>query len=272
MNKAPIGIFDSGIGGLTVAKEVTKQMPYENIIYFADTANVPYGNKSPKIIKNFALSIIDFLISKNVKAIIMGCNMSSAVAFDIAKKIYKIPIFGLIDVTVSKLVLQKNIKRVGIIATCGTVNSGAYQKMFYSKNKNIQVFLSACPEFVPLIERGETNSSYTKKVVNKYLKPLIKNKIDCLILGCTHYPFLKKALREVIGKNIKIVDPAKIVAGYVKGVFEKENILNECNLYPRYSFIVSGNAKSLETLGSKFLGKKIEKVKKVMWDRGKLVG
>lgn len=270
MNELPIGIFDSGVGGLTVVKEVIKKMPYENIIYFADTYNIPYGDKPPEMIKGFAFSIIEFLLSQKVKAIIMGCNMSSALALDAARKKYKIPIFGLIDTSVSKLASQKHIKRVGIVATRGTINSGAYQKTFYLKNKNIRVFSSACPEFVPLIEEGKINSSYTKKIAYKYLEPLIKNKINCLILGCTHYPFLRGVLKKIVGKNVKIVDPAKIVAKYAKDALEKEGLLNKGNLSPEYRFIASGQTTSLETIGSRFIGMKIEKIERAIWEKGKI--
>lgn len=269
MNKSSIGIFDSGVGGLTVAKEVFCQMPQENIIYFADTYNVPYGEKPLSQIKKIALSIVDFLVEQKVKAIIMGCNISSAVALYEAQGKYNIPIFGLIDTTVEDISLKSSFKKIGVIATSGTIKSGAYQRAL--SLKNLQVFASSCPEFVPLVERGEINSPHIRQVAQEYLSSLIENEIDGLILGCTHYPYLKKVIKEILPDKVKIIDPAKIVVKYAKSILVKKNLINTDTSSTKHRFLVSGSDKSLQEMGSKFLGRKIKKIEKVIWQKRKII-
>jgi glutamate racemase len=251
MKENPIGVFDSGVGGLTVVREILKQMPFENIIYFADTLHLPYGERKLEEIKNFALKIIDYLISKNVKAVIMGCNISSAVALKEAKKRFKIPIFGLIQGGIEAVLKNSKNGKVGIIATSGTVKSNCYQRLL--KEKGIIPFVQATPEFVPLVESGKAESKEAEKIARNYLRPLLKNDIDTLLLGCTHYSYLLNTLKIITDNKVTIVEPVEYTVRKVKNYLKKENLLNDSLKTPFIKFFVSGKIGNFKKLGKKFL-------------------
>lgn len=261
LNENSLGIFDSGIGGLTVVKEIKKKLPKESIIYFADTARVPYGDKSLKDIKKFALQICNFLREKNVKMIVMGCNISSSVALCEAQKKLSIPVIGLIEGAVEKALKQTHKNRIGIIATSGTIKSKAYLKEI-KKNRKIKFVSKSCPLLVPIVEEGKINNEETRKILKKYLKPLLSSKIDTLILGCTHYPYLQKEIRKIIGKEIEIVDPSKEIVKKVKKILKEKNMQNIAK-NKKDIFYVTGSKDSLLKFGTKFLGKKITNIHKV---------
>ena len=210
----PIGVFDSGIGGLTVLKTLRQHFPAETFIYVADIANLPYGEKTFSQIQGFAAQILDWLAQQDVKLVVMACNTSSALALDALKDAYPFPILGLIEPTAHALAHVS--KRIGVMATAATVNSRAYEKAFKQVNPDIEVFSVACPRLVPLIEAHQEQTPYARQCVEEYLQPLLAASIDTLVYGCTHYPYLAEVIREVLPEHITIADPANYVTQAVK--------------------------------------------------------
>jgi glutamate racemase len=223
MIKQKIGIFDSGVGGLTVFKEIRKSFPAEDIVYFGDTARVPYGSKSKNTIINYSVQNTNFLISKNVKVVIVACNSSTAIALEKLKKKFKIPIIGVIEPGAFSAVNKTKNKRIGVIGTDATINSHAYYKAIKQISGDINVIEKSCPLFVPLAEEGWQDTEIAKNIVGIYLKELIKYKIDTLVLGCTHYPILKKAISAVCSDKITLVDSAQEL---VNNLLSMKNIIN----------------------------------------------
>lgn len=261
-NNKAIGIFDSGFGGLTVMSAISKLLPKENLIYFGDSAHVPYGSKSKKVVTEFSTEISKFLVKKNVKMIVIACNTASAYSLKTLKKVIKVPIIGVIEAgSVVALQNTKN-KKVGVIGTEGTVKSNAYAKEIKKHDKKINCFSKACPLFVPLVEEGWNQGKITEEIISVYLKELVNKKIDTIILGCTHYPLLKDTIKKVIGKNIKIIDSATAVATAVKDLLGKNKLLKEKGK-GRYEFYVSDDPAKFKSLGSKFFNSTIKKVTKV---------
>lgn len=260
----PIGIFDSGIGGLTLVKEIIKQLPQEDIVYFGDTARVPYGNKSRQTVIKFSQECIKFLLKFNIKFVIVACNTSSSLALPALKKRFNVPILGVISPAVKKAVEISSSGRIGIIATRATVNSMCYQRQIKKRNFKFKSFTQACPLFVPLAEEGWTDDKITLEIAQRYLTPLLKRNIDTLILGCTHYPLLKNIIRKVVGKKVKFVDSAEETA------LEAKRILMERQLCTGPSpgsshcrFFVSDEPARFKKLGRRFLERRIEHVQKV---------
>lgn len=225
MNNQPIGICDSGIGGLTVAKEVIRSLPNENIIYLGDTARVPYGVRDKETITKFAKDLVRFLIGKKVKAVVVACNTISATCLPELQKISPVPIIGVIKPTVSEVVNNLKIKTVGVIGTRATVNSNSYELEIKKLNDKTQVFSQACPLLVPLAEEGFVDHPSTKIIVQQYLEFFKDKRIESLILGCTHYPILRNTIQEAIGENIKIVDPAKPVTNELINILMTSGLL-----------------------------------------------
>lgn len=260
MNK-PIGIFDSGLGGLTVVSKIIKALPEESFIYFGDTARMPYGEKTPEQIKKFVYQIIDFLIQKGSKAIVMACNTSSAIAYEEAVEKYKLPITGVINSAVEAAVgLTKNNK-IGVIANEATVKSLAYPETFSKISLNHQtVYQAACPLLVPLVEKGQIDTPEVKTVLKDYLLPLKEKKIDTLVLGCTHYPHLLKSIKEILN-GVAILDPAEHMAEKLKVVLEENNMLASGK--PYYKYYTSGDIEIFKNLALRFLGIEINEVEKI---------
>lgn len=256
----PIGIFDSGVGGLTVLKEISRQLPREDVIYIADTARVPYGSRSPEEIVKINHEIIQHLLELGVKLVIMACGTSSAIAYPVIKGQYKIPLISLIEPGARSSAEVTRSGKIGIIATEATVKSGAYQKAIPLSRGMVEVHAAACPLFVPLVEGGFTEAAETKSIAREYLKPLLDAKIDTLILGCTHYPHLTKILKEVAGPGVKLVDPAAAAVAEAKKTLEKMNLTRDVPKPAHYQFIVTGSASRFQELGSKLFGKPITNV------------
>jgi len=262
MDKRPIGIFDSGVGGLTVVKELFRQLPCEKIVYFGDTARVPYGNKSRETVSRYATEIADFLISKHkVKILIVACNTASALSLEILKKTFPhIPVFGVIKPAALKaLQLSKN-KKIAVIGTEATVTSGTYPKtlrQLATKNsiKKIGVYQSACPLLVPLVEEGRLKGTITEMVIKQYLKKILPHKPDILILGCTHYPLLEPVIKKILGPNVAIVDSASAVVEEVKSFLTDKNILSGLSSSQiRHSlYCVSDSPEKFSLLARRFL-------------------
>src|SRR5258706_1073719 len=244
-----IGIFDSGLGGLTVVKQIISILPHENIIYLGDTARVPYGPRSPEIIKRFSEENTKFLIGKNVKCIIIACNTSSAVAAGhLKRKFHNIPIFEVIKPAITEA--KKSVgSKIGVIGTRATIASGAYKVNFSV----------ACPLLVPFIEEGDVKGKALQIILKDYLKPL-KGKIDTLILGCTHYPIIEHLIQKEIGKKVKLINPEKMVAFEVQGFLQKNNILNSQKEKGKIQFFVTDLTERVSKVAEMFLGQKISGV------------
>jgi glutamate racemase len=258
----PIGVFDSGVGGLTVVKELTKQLPEEDIIYFGDTARVPYGTKSRQAIIRFSIENALFLLKHNVKLIVAACNTSSSVSLTALRRNFKVPILGVIDSGAKEATVLTRNKRIGVIGTTATITSNAYAKQILKIDTCFKVFSQSCPLLVPLAEEGKLSGKITRDIVRSYITPLKSKGIDTLILGCTHYPLLKKSIVKITGKNIMLIDSAISMARSVKILLKKENMLNKNRLKGCVDFFVSDAPLHFKNIGEKFLGKELINVRK----------
>ncbi len=257
-----IGIFDSGVGGLTVAKEIIRQLPNENIVYFGDTARVPYGIKSPRTVIRFSIENILFLLKQDVKLICVACNTASSLALPLIKNHFRAPIVGVITPGVREAVYASQNKRIGVIGTKGTIKSRTYETEIKQFAPEAKVTAVACPLFVPFVEEGWLDGEVVLSVAKTYLKPLREAGVDTVILGCTHYPLLKPVIQEVLGRNVILIDSAKQVAAEIKKILASEDMLNR-GKGAKHKFYVSDNPEWFSYLAQRFLGKKITNVKKV---------
>jgi len=252
----PIGMFDSGVGGLTLVSEMLRQLPGEKIVYFGDTANVPYGEKSNSELIDLADSITFFLVQKGVKAVVDACNSTSSVALDFLVEHYDVPIIGVVQAGVKDAIEKTRNGRIGVIATTATIESGAHVKEAKKLDPYVRVFGQACPMFVPLVEAGRVNSLEARMAAMEYLKPLQGKGIDTLILGCTHYPFLVPVLKEILGSGVTLVDPAVGTIKELKKLLEKRKMRNLTHTptYEEHEYYVSGNPLTFKEVGEKLLG------------------
>ncbi|RKZ28767.1 glutamate racemase [bacterium] len=256
---APLGIFDSGVGGLTVVKEILKQLPNESFIYLGDTGRYPYGPRSADIIRRFALQNARFLMGFGIKVLIVACNTASSVALEELRKWISVPIMGVIEPCAREAVKSTKNGRIGVIGTVGTIASNSYQNAIITLNPNIEVFTKVCPLFVPLAEEGLVDGEITELIAHHYLDGFLEKGIDTLVLGCTHYPLLKKAIAKVMGENIKIIDSAKAIVEELKKYLVDEEILSTGdNKYSR--FFVTDAPQRFKIIGTKFLAREIEKI------------
>jgi len=264
MNRTnPIGFFDSGIGGLTVVKSVIELLPNENIVYFGDTARVPYGSKSNETVIEYTLQAANFLLRKNIKLLVVACNTASSVALKELKRFLTIPVIGMIEPG-SKMALQETKKGIiGVIGTRSTINNKAYSSEIKKLNPKVKVIEKACPLFVPLAEEGWINHKATELIAKEYLTELKEKKIDTLVLACTHYPILSEVIQKVVGKNVKLVhsgDPAaKIIEEYLNG----RGLRNNSNHLGKREFYVSDVPTKFHEVAERFLGTKITHLQKV---------
>jgi glutamate racemase len=256
----PIGIFDSGVGGLTVVKEVIKLLPHESIIYFGDTARVPYGTKSKETITRFAIEDASFLIKKDVKAIVVACNSVSSNSLDHLMENFSVPIIGVIEPGVINACKKTVNKKIGVIGTDATIESNAYRNRIKELCPESAVFCKSCPLFVPLAEEGWVEEEVSKLAAKKYLHNLLEKGIDTLVLGCTHYPILKGVIQNVAGEEVYLVDSAFHTAHALKELLESENLLKD-NRSPRsLHFFLSDIPRRFSEIGERFLGAKIENI------------
>lgn len=261
---APIGVFDSGVGGLTVAREVMRQMPNERIVYFGDTARVPYGSKSQNTIIRYSRQIIRFLRTKQVKAIVIACNTASAYALSTVEAELDIPIIGVVKPGAKVAVETTKNKKIGVIATEGTIHSEIYSQFIHERNKDLTVIGKACPLFVPLVEENWIKDSITEEVAIRYLSELKESGIDTLILGCTHYPLIRSTVRKVMGDSVNLVNPAYETAVELKALLEKKNIIStkeQQNDGSGYEFYVSDAADKFKQFANSILPYDIETTK-----------
>ena len=239
---APIGVFDSGVGCLTVAREIMRQIPNERIVYFGDTARVPYGSKSKDNIIKFSRQIIRFLQTENVKAIVIACNTASALALDEMQQEFDLPILGVVKPGAKVAVETTANKRIGLIGTEANIRSGVYTRYIKSLDDEAKVFEKACPLFVPLVEEGWLHDDITLQVASRYLEELKEKDIDTLIMGCTHYPLIRSTIRKVMGDKVNLVNPAYETAIELKNLLERDNLANKCDVdspSSMYRFYVS---------------------------------
>ncbi len=263
MNKQAIGIFDSGIGGLTVYKAIKNNMPEEKVIYLGDTAHLPYGTKSPATIVRFSEENSRFLISKGVKIIVIACNSSSSYAVKHLQSILDIPVLGVIDPG-SEAAVNSGGSEIGIIGTSATISSGAYEKSILEKNPNAKIISKECPLFVPLVEEGWIDHKVTELVIKEYLIPLKMKGVKTLVLGCTHYPVLKDIITRVLGDKIILIDSAEVMAIRVHSILKKLGWLFESSSKNGDDeFYVTDFPERFKRVGEIFLKKKIDKVEMV---------
>ncbi|KPJ67963.1 hypothetical protein AMJ44_06980 [candidate division WOR-1 bacterium DG_54_3] len=260
---SPIGVFDSGVGGLTVLRQIVKKLPQEDVIYLADTARVPYGGRPPQEIIKINHEIIPFLINQGAKMIIMACGTSSSIAYPVVKDKYPIEIINLVEPGSRGAVAASPRGNIGIIATAATINSQAFQKEIKELKKDAKVHAVGCPLFVPLVEGGFIEAEETKRVAKEYLKPLLQEKIDTLILGCTHYPHLSKIIRSITGPEIAFIDPAEEAVADAKKLLKKAGTLKIKVSPAKYEYLVTGSVIQFQDLGSRLLGKPISGAKQV---------
>ncbi len=258
-----IGVFDSGIGGLTVVRALMERLPFENIIYFGDTARVPYGIKSVETINRYALQITEFLLKKNVKLLIVACNTMAAVAYQAIRDLSPVPVLEVIGAGASTAVSQTRNRTVGVIGTPATVNSNAYARAIHLLDHDIRVFSQACPLFVPLVEEGWLDHEATRLTALEYLKPVLAEGIDTLVLGCTHYPLLKPLLADLIGPGVQLIDSAEAMAREAAGLINRELLGNDSRQSPDYLFCVSDVPYRFQTIGERFLGRTLARVEMV---------
>ena len=225
MDEKPIGIFDSGVGGLTVLAEIKKKMPNENIIYLGDTANFPYGNKSKEEIIKFSRKNVKKLIEKDAKAIVIACGTATSQAIDILKQEFDIPIIGIIEPTV-EYVKERNIEKIGVIATEGTIRSSAWENALKEKIDNIQVINKACPMLATIAEEGRAMGAEGRQAIKEYMKPFKQNKVNKIILGCTHYPIYEKLIRDELKYDVELINTGITVANYLVGLLKSKEIQN----------------------------------------------
>ncbi len=262
-NNAPIGVFDSGVGGLTVAREIMRQMPEESIVYFGDTARVPYGSKSKDTIVGFSRQIVKFLQTKNVKAIVIACNTASAFALKTIQDEVSIPVIGVIKPGAKVASEATKNGKIGVIGTIGTVNSNIYTHYLHELNPEIQVFSKACPLFVPLVEEGWIYDSVTIEVAERYFSELKGYGIDTLVLGCTHYPLIRHVLQKVIGETVTLVNPAYETARRLKTVLLEENLLADRTKVGEHLFYVSDGAERFKTFANTILPCNVQATKDI---------
>lgn len=240
MDNRPIGVFDSGLGGLSCLKELERELPHEDLIYFGDTARTPYGDKTPETIKYFTCQIADFLVSKGVKMLVIACNTISALCTELLRQRHPdIIIVDIITPTVTHLTSKQHDKAIGIIATKATINSGLYEKLLYEGSINTKVYSKACPLLVPLIEGGFREGVVAETVTKHYLDQIIPdNNVGSLILGCTHYPFIQSAIKKNF-PELELINPATILSGEVKRILEKKDMLTADKNKGKHSFFAS---------------------------------
>jgi len=261
--KLPIGIFDSGVGGLTVFKEVISLLPHEDIIYLGDTARVPYGTRSPQTVMKYSQEITGFLVRQGIKLLVVACNTSSAVSLPALQKAHAMPIIGVIDPGARRAAEITQNKRVGVIGTEGTVKSHAYEEAIQMLDQKITVISRSCPLFVPLAEEGWVDNEVARLTAQSYLLPLREEAIDTLVLGCTHYPLLEGIIKEIIGDGVCLVNSAKETAKEVQKVLEEEKLATPVGKKGSYRFYVTDNAERFITVGERFLGRALGSVEEI---------
>ena len=260
---APIGVFDSGLGGLTVVHELRLQLPAERLIYFGDTARVPYGPKSPDTVRRYAGEIVEWLIAQGVKAVVVACNTATAHALPQLRERFPLPVIGVIEPGARAAAGATRSGRIGVIGTSGTIASGAYERAILALRPDAQVLSRACPLFVPLVEEGWLDTPATRLIAQEYLQPLLAHHCDTLVLGCTHYPLLKPLIADVMGKDVRLIDSAQETAAATREALSDQSLLAPPAMPGGCRFVASDAPDQFLRLGQRFLGDAIDRVEKV---------
>tara|TARA_B100000315_G_scaffold188911_1_gene178724 strand:+ start:54026 stop:54823 length:798 start_codon:yes stop_codon:yes gene_type:complete len=259
MNNNSIGVFDSGLGGLTVVKAIRKLLSSESLLYFGDTARLPYGSKSPETVISSSKQVVNFLIQRDIKLMVVACNSATAMALPVLLEMTSIPIIGVIEPGAKAAVDISKSNHIGVIGTHATIHSGAYNSAIKEINPNCIVTEQPCPLFVPLVEEGWADHPIASEIAKEYLQTFNESFVDVVILGCTHYPLMKKIIKESLNKNVKLVDSATSVANEIKRILEKNNLLAE-NADPTIKYFVTDFPQKFEELGKRFIGKDLKEV------------
>lgn len=263
MNAAPLGVFDSGIGGLTVAHALFERLPRESVIYFGDTARVPYGPKSPETVRRYSAEILAYLLNRGVKAVVVACNTSTAHALESLRERSPVPVLGVIEPGATAAVAASRGGAIGVIGTAGTIASGAYERAIKALRPDMRVISQACPLFVPLVEEGWFDHPATELVAREYLRPLAAAKIDVLVLGCTHYPLLKPLLSRVLGDSVRLIDSAEETAAAAQRELDASGLLADGTRPPTHTFVISDDEPHFRSVGARFLGERLQQVEVV---------
>jgi glutamate racemase len=261
----PIGMFDSSLGGLTVARATIDLLPHEDLIYFGDTARCPYGPRPPEEVRKFALEIMDSLVEEDVKLLVVACNAAASTTLEEARSRYPVPVIGVIEPGVRAGIAATRNRRVGLIGTQVTVNSGAYDRVVEASRANVILFSQACPRFVEFVEAGDTTSEELVAVAEKYLLPLKAKGVDTLILGCTHYPLLMGVIQFVMGEDVVLISSAEVTATEIYSQLLRHQMLNPSG--GSHRFIASSQQGTFGELGSRFLGPEFGSVEYRSWDQ-----
>jgi glutamate racemase len=256
---APIGVFDSGLGGLTVAHAIMRALPAESLVYFGDTARVPYGPKSPETVRRYSREIAAYLLDQGVKAIVVACNTATAHALPVLRDELPVPVIGVVEPGARAAVAATRSGRIGVIATAGTIKSGAYVRAIHAEAPDATVTALACPLFVPLVEEGWTDHEATRSIAREYLAPFMHHEVDTLVLGCTHYPLLKPLIAQVVGPGVRLIDSAEETAADTRRMLG-EHELRTPDGEGSYRFVASDDPQQFLTLGQRFFGDTIEHV------------
>lgn len=265
MDNRPIGVFDSGLGGLTVFKEITALLPGESVIYFGDSGRAPYGTKSRETIIKYTLQNVRFLLNHDIKMIVIACNTMSAFSYEPLKRSFGTPVVEVIGAGAVTAVKQTKNKKIGIIGTSATINSRAYEKAISKLDNTVEIYQKACPLFVPLVEEGREwwENDIAVRIAEEYLAPLKQKGIDTIVLGCTHYPLLQKTIFRVMGGGVKLVSSALEVARVVKRMIMDNNIQRDARYKPVYRYYTSDSIKKFEQLCSIILGRTVNSAEKI---------
>jgi glutamate racemase len=263
-SSAPVGVFDSGIGGLTVAREIERQLPHERIIYFGDTARVPYGPKSPETVQRYSREIADWLVGEGVKAIVVACNTATAHALPMLPEYAAVPGIGVVEPGARAAMRVTRSQVVGVIGTAGTIASGAYERAIHAIEPQARVVARACPLFVPLVEEGWTDREATRLIAREYLEPLAEANVDTIVLGCTHYPLLVPMLAEVARSGVRLIDSAAETAAETRRtLMELDLVAPNGTEVPTHRYVASDDPDHFLRVGQRFLGSTIDRVEKV---------
>jgi glutamate racemase len=260
---SPIGVFDSGIGGLTVARELMRQLPNESIIYFGDTARVPYGPKSPETVRRYSHEITSFLLGQGVKAVVVACNTATAHALPMLREELPVPVVGVVEPGARAAVRASTNGEIGVIGTVGTVSSGAYERAIRTLAPNAHVRARACPLFVPLVEEGWTDHEATHLIAEEYLAPLVETHVDTLVLGCTHYPLLKAVIGDVVGRGVRLIDSAEETAAETGRLLAERELCAEPGAAVHHRFVASDAPDHFSRMAERFLGAPLERMETV---------
>jgi glutamate racemase len=257
MNQAPVGIFDSGIGGLTVARAIYERLPHESTIYFGDTARVPYGPKSPETVKRYSLEILSWLLDQGVKAVVVACNTSTAHALRALQEATPVPVLGVIKPGARAAVAAGQGDPIGVIGTAGTIASDAYNRAIQALAPGVTVVQRACPLFVPFVEEGWFDHPATELVAADYLRELRQSSVRALVLGCTHYPLLKPLLQRVMGPEVQLIDSGQATATALETILDEKGLRAAARTAADHRFVVSDDEARFRQVGSRFIGERL---------------